>query len=423
MSTGFFSIEETKSKTRPSGGKAFSCASCGLYKGIASPRMEPSGGYEKKIMVIGGMPSERDDRLGLPWQDRFGAALRREFQRKHVDLEKDCLNVYALSCHATASKETANPWTREVQCCRRRVLQAIELHKPKMVFLVGELALNSVIGSIWTKNLGSMNKWRGFTIPDRRYNTWICPIFHPSFIEEQNAQEYRTVWKQDIERALNKLDEAFCTYPDEKESVKIVETEIELIKIFEEFLSRKFPFSLAIDYETTGLKPHDTKNHQIVCMSMCSNPEDVIAFGMPASKKGNKLLQQILQSNKIGKIAQNLKFEHTWTYNKLGYEVNNWTWDTMLATHILDNRPDISGLKFQTYINFGVAGYDDDISSYLKGADEKNSNSVNRVGEIQIGSETWKKLLIYCGMDSLFTYRLANRQQQWMKQGGEIGCN
>ena len=140
-------------------------------------------------------------------------------------------------------------------------------------------------------------------------------------------------------------------------------------------------------------------------------------------RKGNRLLKEILQSDKIGKIAQNLKFEHTWTYNILGYEVKNWIWDTMLATHILDNRPDISGLKIQTYINFGVAGYDDEVAPYLKAADDKDSNSMNKLLDVPVGSDIWNKLLIYCGMDSLFTYRLASRQMQWIQQGGYIGCN
>lgn len=423
MASGFFSVEETKSKTRPSGNKAFSCASCGLYKDISSPRMAPFGEFEKKIMVIGDMPSSRDDRVGKPWQDRFGTTLRREFERRGVDLFKDCLNLFALSCYALGSKETTNPWTKEVQCCRRRVLSAIEQYKPKVIILVGELALNSVIGSIWTKNLGGMTKWRGFTIPDRKYNAWICPIFHPSYVEAQDAQEYRTVWKQDLDRALHTVDMSMQTYPDEMTAIKIVESESELVGIFEEFLSRKFPFPIAIDYETTGLKPHDTSKHKIICMSMCSNPEDAIVFGMPKSKKGNRLLKEILQSDKIGKIAQNLKFEHTWTQNILGYEVKNWIWDTMLATHILDNRPDITGLKIQTYINFGVAGYDDEVAPYLKGADDKDSNSMNKLLDVPVGSDIWNKLLIYCGMDSLFTYRLATRQKQWIQQGGYIGCN
>ena len=247
-----------------------------------------SGNLKKKIMVIGDMPSSRDDRVGKPWQDRFGTTLRREFERRGVDLFKDCLNLFALSCYALGSKETTNPWTKEVQCCRRRVLSAIEQYKPKVIILVGELALNSVIGSIWTKNLGGMNKWRGFTIPDRKYNTWICPIFHPEFVEKQDAQEYRTVWKQDLDRALNTVDMSMQTYPDEMTAIKIVESESELVGILKSFLSRKFPFPIAIDYETTGLKPHDTSKHKIICMSMCSNPEDAIAFGMPKSKKGKQ---------------------------------------------------------------------------------------------------------------------------------------
>ena len=131
MASGFFSVEETKSKTRPSGNKAFSCASCGLYKDISSPRMAPFGEFEKKIMVIGDMPSSRDDRVGKPWQDRFGTTLRREFERRGVDLFKDCLNLFALSCYTLGSKETTNPWTKEVQCCRRRVLSTIEQYNLK----------------------------------------------------------------------------------------------------------------------------------------------------------------------------------------------------------------------------------------------------------------------------------------------------
>ena len=423
MASGFFSVEETKSKTRPSGNKAFSCASCGLYKDIKSPRMAPFGDFEKQIMVIGDMPSSRDDNMGKPWQDRFGTTLRREFERRGIDLFKDCINLFALSCYTAGSKGTAIPLTKEIQCCRRRVLTAIEQYKPKMVILVGELALNSVIGSIWTKNLGDLTKWRGFTIPDRKYNTWICPIFSPAFVEEQNALEYRTVWKQDLDRLINTLDMKIHPSPDESQLVRIIQSESELVKIFEELLSRKFPYPIAIDYETTGLKPHDTDRHKIICMSLCSSPEDVIVFSMvKKSKKAKLLLKNILQSDKISKIAQNLKFEHAWTYNILGYEIKNWAWDTMLATHTLDNRPDISGLKFQTYVNFGVAGYDAEVEPYLKGEDKKNSNSMNKLLSIPIGSDLWKKVLIYCGEDSLFTYKLADKQKRWIQQGGYIGC-
>ena len=407
--SGFFSLEETQSKTRTSG-KIMSCAACGLYKNAHTPRMKPYGEFEKKIMVIGGMPTERDDRLGIPWQSKFGGMLKRELQRRGVNFEKDILSIHSLACHSSTPLETASALGKEILCCRQKVLSAILKYEPKLVLLVGDLALQSVIGAIWTKNLGTMAKWRGHTIPDETYKTWLCPIFDPEYVSVQDAKEYRTIWRQDIENALNKLDEPLPHYP-KADAVRILETESEIAEVLSELLGRKFPFSIAIDYETTGLKPHDTATHKIVCISLATNPEDAIVFRTPKSKRGLQLLKEVLQSEKIGKVAQNMKFEHTWTQNILGYEVKNWVWDTMLATHILDNRPDVTGLKFQTYVNFGVAGYDDAVAQYLRGEDPKNSNSVNALAG-DLPKEVWNKVLHYCGLDSLFTYRLATEQKR-----------
>jgi hypothetical protein len=80
----------------------------------------------------------------------------------------------------------------------------------------------------------------------------------------------------------------------------------------------------------------------------------------------------------------------------------------MQAAHILDNRPGILGLKFQTYVNFGVVDYDSHIAPYLT-SNSKNGNAFNRVDDIPIDD-----LLEYCAMDSLFEYRLAEIQRRLM---------
>ena len=77
----------------------------------------------------------------------------------------------------------------------------------------------------------------------------------------------------------------------------------------------------------------------------------------------------------------------------------------MIAAHVGDNRSLITSLKFQTYINFGVADYDSHIESFLKGRDSKNANSINRIEELDI-----QELLHYNGLDSLFGYLLAEKQ-------------
>lgn len=409
--TGFFSLAETESKTRP-GGKNFTCASCGLYKTAHTPRMEPFGDFDKKIMVIGDFPSERDDNRGQYWTDHGGSILRREFKRNHIDLDIDCISIYAISCCVIEDQSQRNPTIKEIQSCRSRVLQTIERYKPRTIVLVGEYALHSLIGHVYKKDLGSIAKWRGLHIPDKQYNAWICPIHSPDYIEKQDALEYQTIWKEDVKAALETRNMLFPSFSEE---IEILETEQKIVaNLSDIFINSK---SIAIDYETTGLKPHDTKNHKIVCMSICTDYGKVIVFPLPKSNRGKKLLQQILQSEKIGKIAQNLKFEHTWTFNILGYEIKNWVWDTMLATHILDNRPDITGLKFQTYAQFGIAGYEEETNSYIKSADPKNSNSTNKILELKEGTPLWRKLLKYCGKDSLYTYKLAMMQME------KIGLN
>ena len=61
MSEGFFTRKETESKTRPNG-KTLSCTSCGLYKRVISPKMQPFGNFKKGIMNIGEAPGEIEDR-------------------------------------------------------------------------------------------------------------------------------------------------------------------------------------------------------------------------------------------------------------------------------------------------------------------------------------------------------------------------
>ena len=84
----------------------------------------------------------------------------------------------------------------------------------------------------------------------------------------------------------------------------------------------------------------------------------------------------------------------------------------MQAAHILDNRPGITGLKFQSYVQFGVLGYDDDAAPYLKSAD---SYGVNRIMELIGTKEGSQKLLLYNGIDSLMAYRLALPQMEVLR--------
>jgi len=111
-------------------------------------------------------------------------------------------------------------------------------------------------------------------------------------------------------------------------------------------------------------------------------------------------------------MAHNLKFEESWSYERLKTRVRGWYWDSMLAAHLLDNRAGITGLKFQTYVNFGIVNYNETVSPWLQAVDGKNANSLNRLQEFFATKKGREETLKYCSLDSIYEYRLALKQQK-----------
>ena len=397
---GFFSKSSTQLKSGEM--KGASCAACGLYKHALSPKMEPYGHFAKQIMVIGEAPSEDEDRKGVPWQGKAGRMLKHKYRELGIDLVNDCISLNAVACHPTSKAPTA----QEIACCRSKVVQAIHKYKPKLIILHGSVPTESLIGHKWHHNFDGIMKWRGWTIPDREYGAWVCPTFHPSFIERQEGDsEADVIWTQDLERALSKLGEPFPKFKNEEESIVITE-DIEMV------LGKMNTFGMmAFDIETTGLKPY-AQGHRIVSISFCNNPDHAYAVPFPTKRKHLKMLRDLMENPKVGKVAANMKFEDTWLKVLHDIDVRPWLFDTMQAAHVLDNRPGITGLKFQAYVRQGIIGYDDDVAPYLKG---EHPNAINRIMELVRTPEGLKKLLLYNGMDSLIEYRLARQQMKELR--------
>ena len=411
---GFFSKAETASMSS-FGGRPLSCFQCGLFKTAKTPKMEPYGDFKKGILNLGEAPGETDDAKGMPWQGKAGKVLQSAYRRIGIDLFEDCLNINSVMCRPITDKgSNREPSPQELMCCRMKVMQIINAYKPKVIVALGGSAVTSLIGHRWRKALGGISRWRGWTIPDRDLKAWVCPVFHPSYVM-RSEQEVETIWEADLARIKEIVETPFPDHPDETKQVRILEDRDEIINALNSMRAGGLhpdPSLLAFDYETTGLKPHDTSVHKLVYMAFCDSPNRAYAFMTPQHRSILRRLERLLTSEDIGKIAQNMKFEHSWTHNALGYEVKNWVWDTMQATHILDNRRQITGLKFQAYVQFGIMDYDSEVSPYLESKDKKNGNAVNRVEELIKTEAGRRKLLLYCGMDALLEYKLAEMQMR-----------
>lgn len=409
MLRSFFPNDMNRSKTKDR--RTHSCISCGLYKDVLSPKMRPFGKGKRGILNIGEAPGETEDKRNKQWQGRVGTRLKQTYAKFGIDLFEDCVNINSVNCRPPGNR---TPSDYEVACCRKNILNTIKEYEPKIIILLGNTAINSLIGHRWKKDLGGVSKWRGWAIPDRDFNAWVCPIFHPSYIERSNREEIITIWENDIKQISQHINKPLPKYEDDIQYIKILKSKSE-IRLFLRNLMRFPPKFIAIDYETTGLKPH-SKGHRIICCAIATGAGNSFVFEVPDKGRWFSGLFERVLTSKIKKVAANIKFEHAWTKAKYDFDIHPWHWDTMINAHIINNRPGITGLKFQTYVNFGVIDYDSEISTYLqptsKDKKELGANAFNQIHKCLESPHSKEQLLIYCGLDALYEYRLMLLQKE-----------
>jgi len=407
MNAGFFTREETAFRTTFVS-KNTKCGACKLFQTCRSPKMKETGEGRRGILLIAEAPGETEDRRNEQLVGKVGKWTRRILKKYGIDMNRDCWKINAVNCRPPDNR---TPDDKEIEYCRPMVWDAIQRLKPKVIITMGEPALKSVLQHRFPEALGGISKWRGYQVPDRELEAWICPTFHPSFVNrtEYSNPAVEVLFKKDVKAAIKLADRTFPKLSSEEQKVTVLFS-LSDVKNYLKDLIRTPPEFMAFDYETTGLKPQ-REGHEIVSVGISTDPESATAFMYHPDLQ--PYLRRILVDKRIKKIAQNLKFEDRWTSSLWGFDVANWFWDTMLASHCIDNRDGVTGLKFQAAAQFGVYDYDSHLSPFLKGVDPKDGNSMNRIREIPE-----RDLLIYNGIDAMLELRLAMRQ--WKEMTDEI---
>jgi uracil-DNA glycosylase family 4 len=373
------------------------CGLCKLDKQCQNGKMPVSGKGKKRIMIIGEAPGEHEDRKNKQFVGKSGQYLRDRLKRCGIDPDKDVWFHNALSCRPPNNKITNSEW---VEYCRPNVTNAIKEYEPETVILLGYYSVKSVIGHLWKEDVGKISRWTGWQIPAQRFNCWICPTFHPSFLMRQESQVLDNMFLKQINSAVKLKGRPWKKVPDYKSKVRIVFDEKEAKEMLLRFAKGSRP--VAIDYETNMLKP-DADNAMVVG---CSASDGVETIAYPWTKVTRKYTGKLIRSG-VPIVASNIKFEERWTQKVFGHGIKNWeeSFDTMLASHVLDNRPGINSIKFQSFVMLGQESYDDHIKPYLRG-DTGGGYEVNRIREIDM-----RDLLLYCGLDSLLEIKVSQIQK------------
>lgn len=392
---GFFHLSEIQ-RTRPSTGLVPKCGACGLFKQCNSPKMKPWGLGRKKILLVGESPGKTEDEKGRPFCGKSGKWLQEVIaglEKSDIEFKKDLLITNSIICRPPGNKMPKDG--KEIDYCRPNLLKTIQEFQPHIIVTLGRHALKSVIEPYWKSDVGPIEKWVGFKIPLEKH--WVCPTWHPSFLLREKSKVRDRLFARHLDEAFSLGDVPDSPENKIRESVRVLMNEWEIIQALREI--DEAGGWVAVDYETNCLKPEYPKA-QIYSFAV-SNGETTISFPWFGNNVP-KAVSIFLRSKKTRKIASNLKFEDRWTRKHLGHPVRNWGWDTMLAAHVIDNRPGICSLKFQAFVQLGVPSYNENIEPYLENV---SGSYYNRIHEI--GIET---LCLYGGMDVGLEYWLCTQQ-------------
>lgn len=377
-------LAKTSVKKKPN------CRACKLEKKCNTPKMGVYGKGDRKILVVLNSISSVMDNRKTMFTGSVYNKLNKLLAGMKINLQRDCWVVSALDCY-TKIKTVED----KVMHCQPHVLNVIKEYKPKLILLLGDNAVKSVIGNHVKEDIGSVVKWRGFAIPDQIYGCWLFSTYSMEVMLGERANPaYERVVKNDIEIMSQYIDKEFpiFTYNDK---VKILTKKPEIEKLLR-YIKKTKPKYLSWDIESEGLKPH-SKQLEVYTVSFCYSEKQ--AYSFPWYSEISSDILSILIDPEIGKIGHNIKFEHLWMKVMYLIDVYPWKLDTILTSHMIDNRKGVTGLKFQAYINFGIADYNSHIEPFLK---SDNSYTKNKIKHLNI-----MDVLLYNGVDALIGYKLA----------------
>jgi DNA polymerase I-like protein with 3'-5' exonuclease and polymerase domains len=430
---GFFKVdpalqqqEEERKRERERTG----CDACGLDRSGKDSQFVGEG--KDRVLILADFPRGGEDNS---WDNALSCSLYSrlwDLQGKRGiprDIMSHAWVGYAVPCPCSRSKSPAP------DCCKERLDRLIQELKPRVIIPMGPLATQALV---WDRMSGRIRNTQpsdlfGKTIPDRKYNCWICPTYGMEFLSWQRddhcpaayfAQHLRAAWALK-DRPLPVLPTDIRTTEDPVMAAGWLQDIIGMGERGELGRAPDGTLDVAIDYETTGLKPH-RDGHGIRAASVAyrlNGEYHAIGFWWDAhSRPLVDTWYRLTHHRDIGLVAHKADFEACWTRFRAGMDngrtdwPTNWSWDTCLGAHVIDNNQK-TGLKLHTYCELGVIGYDtkadDYISKIREGEDKDSKNAFNLLKDT--AGVPKADIVYYCAQDSLYTLPIRDSQAVQMQ--------
>ena len=141
------------------------------------------GNPDAEIMFIGEAPGREEDLQGRPFVGKSGDMVTKMIQKVLLLKREDVYIANIIKCRPPQNR---NPEIEEIDACKGYLLKQIEIIKPKIIVLLGNIALHSLLNlNIGiTKARGKLYDFNGIK---------VIPTFHPSYLLRNPSKKVETL--------------------------------------------------------------------------------------------------------------------------------------------------------------------------------------------------------------------------------------
>lgn len=430
---GFFNLKSiSNTSTAVKKAVASGCDKCGLTK---APHKEFEGPTDAKVLFVFDYPCKerREDPMSpSPVHRRAHSLLVRWARAGMIPPLEGCAFTNAVPC--LCSRQDCS--VQRSRCCEDRLHKLIKTMKPDVVIPLGIVPTQALISGRLSGRIKNTqaSDFYGKCIPDRHFDTWICPTYDCPYVDSPvdhpmpDAVPMKMMLEH-IQKAFAHIGKAFPTIPSDIRTTDDPEKAARMIKnAIADALKVDPNPKISIDYETTGIKPHRDGQEIVVSSMAWHGVHGTHAIGFTWDGDNENLVNAWHELYKPGTpvrlIAHKADFETCWTHFRAGLHNSetdwpeNWDWDTCIGAHVLNNNQKV-GLKFHTYTELGILGYDDGADPFLTGTmpgddplldDPMSCNNFNLLKDKE--HVPWLSICDYCAQDSLYTLLLRDLQYE-----------
>lgn len=174
-----------------------SCEKCSLCKSRLNT-VPGEGNLDANIITVSESPGQAENEQGRPLVGRSGR-LYNAWLKKDLGVgRKDVYICNILKCRPPGNR---NPDPDEVEACIPYLHRQIQIVQPKVIVLLGAVALKSLFQDNYlaiSKNRGVWRTYKG--IP-------VMPTYHPAYLLRQMSEKNKNMVKSDLAQVINKLKE------------------------------------------------------------------------------------------------------------------------------------------------------------------------------------------------------------------------